>query len=80
MRDPRWVRAMRFGVLFVLTLFTVVPLYVMVVSSVKPLADVEGLFTFWPSVITVSPALSPWLTMASRPLVRAIVTGCSATV
>lgn len=63
MRDPQWVRAIRFLVLFVLTVFTVVPLYVMVVSSVKPLADVQGLFTFWPSVITFEPFVEMWRTV-----------------
>jgi multiple sugar transport system permease protein len=63
MRDPQWVRATRFLVLFVLTAFTVVPLYVMVVSSVKPLSDVQGLFTFWPSVITFQPFVEMWKTV-----------------
>src|SRR6476646_9828276 len=63
MRDPQWVRATRFLVLFILTVFTVVPLYVMVVSSVKPLADVQGLFTFWPSVITFQPFVEMWQTV-----------------
>src|SRR2546423_14745483 len=63
MRDPAWVKAARATVLVVLTAFTVVPLYVMLVSSVNPLKDVQGLFTFWPSVITVQPFVDMWRTV-----------------
>lgn len=63
MRDPAWAKATRIFVVVVLTLFTVVPLYVMVISSVKPLKDVQGVFTFWPSVITTQPFVDMWATV-----------------
>ena len=34
--------------------FTLVPLYVMVTSSLKPLADVQGEFTWWPTHLTIA--------------------------
>ena len=34
--------------LILLTIFTLLPLYVMVISSLKPLRDVQGAFTWWP--------------------------------
>ncbi|HKS44389.1 MAG TPA: carbohydrate ABC transporter permease [Amycolatopsis sp.] len=63
MRDAAWVRVTRVFVLVVLTVFTVVPLYVMLVSAVKPLRDVQSLFTFWPSVMTVQPFIDMWRTV-----------------
>src|SRR5438094_8908167 len=63
MRDTPWVRVARIAVIVVLTIFVVVPLYVMLVSSVKPLKDVQGLFTFWPSTITVQPFIDMWRTV-----------------
>jgi len=62
-RDPAWVRAVRIFVLVVLTLFVVVPLYVMLESSVKPLRDVQGVFTIWPSTITFQPFIDMWRTV-----------------
>ena len=48
MTRPR-LRGLRWVVLTLLAVFTMLPLYVMVTSSVKPLADVQGDFTWWPS-------------------------------
>jgi multiple sugar transport system permease protein len=63
MRDSGWVKSARVFVIVVLTLFTVVPLYVMLTSAVKPLRDVQGVFTLWPSVITVQPFIDMWRTV-----------------
>jgi multiple sugar transport system permease protein len=43
--------------------FTVVPLYVMAVSSVKPLRDVQGAFTWLPSRVTLRPFVDMWRTV-----------------
>jgi multiple sugar transport system permease protein len=62
-RDAGWVRASRITVIVLLTLFTAVPLYVMVISSVKPLRDVQGVFTVWPSSLTIQPFVDMWRTV-----------------
>jgi multiple sugar transport system permease protein len=50
-------------VLAALTVFTAVPLYVMVATSVKPLRDVQGPFTWIPSTVTVEPFVDMWRTV-----------------
>ena len=35
-----------------LCVFTLAPVYVMLSSSLKPLADVQGAFTWWPRHLT----------------------------
>jgi multiple sugar transport system permease protein len=47
----------------VLGLFTLIPLYVMVTSSIKPLGDVQGDFTWWPTHPTLSPFIDMWSTV-----------------
>ncbi|NRQ37807.1 carbohydrate ABC transporter permease [Nonomuraea sp. NN258] len=56
-------RAFRVVALAGLAAFTLVPLYVMVISSVKPLRDVQGPFTWWPSEITLTPYVEMWRTV-----------------
>ncbi|GHF41160.1 multiple sugar transport system permease protein [Amycolatopsis bartoniae] len=63
MRDSAAVRAVRVVVIVVLTVFVAVPLYVMLVSSVKPLRDVQGAFTVWPSKFTLQPFVDMWRTV-----------------
>jgi ABC-type glycerol-3-phosphate transport system permease component len=46
---------------------TAIPLYVMMGSSVKPLADVQGTFTWLPSQVTLKPFVDMWDTV---PLAR----------
>lgn len=67
MRDTRGFRFYRVLVLLVLAVFTIVPLYAMVTSSVKPLRDVQGAFTWWPSSLTTAPFVDMWTTV---PLAR----------
>jgi multiple sugar transport system permease protein len=50
-----------------LLLFTVLPLYVMLSTSVKPLGDVQDAFSWWPSTITFRPFVDIWSTV---PLAR----------
>jgi multiple sugar transport system permease protein len=57
----RWV------VIVVLGAFTVVPLYVMVTSSLKPLGDVQGDFHWLPTHVTIQPFIDIWSTV---PLAR----------
>ncbi|WP_377268031.1 carbohydrate ABC transporter permease [Peterkaempfera sp. SMS 1(5)a] len=55
-----WIR--RVG-LSLLGLFTAVPLYVMLSSSLKPLQDVQAAFTWIPSRLTLKPYLDIWTTV-----------------
>src|SRR5690348_12486810 len=56
----RWARRI---VLTFLTLFVLVPIYVMVSSSLKPLRDVQGAFTWLPSRPTIQPFIDMWSTV-----------------
>ena len=63
MAPPRsfiWTRRI---VLTVLTVFALLPLYVMVSSSLKPLQDVTGTFRWIPSPITFSSYVQMWQTV-----------------
>lgn len=60
----RWFR--RIGLMF-LTLFTGLPLYVVVSSSIKPLEDVQGTFSWLPNTMTLVAFRDTWTTL---PLAR----------
>src|ERR1700722_6853806 len=63
MAPPRsfiWTRRIVLGAL---TIFALVPVYVMVSSSLKPLQDVTGTFHWIPAHITFSPYLQMWQTV-----------------
>jgi multiple sugar transport system permease protein len=60
-------RVFRWCVVVVLSLFTLVPFYVMVTSALKPLGDVQGDFRWWPSHATLRPFVDIWTTV---PLAR----------
>jgi len=68
--EPRSFRVFRVVVVVGLGLFTVVPLYVMVTSAVKPLRDVQGAFHWWPTHPTLRPFIDIWSTV---PLARYFV-------
>jgi multiple sugar transport system permease protein len=81
MHDSTALRWTRRVILTLLTIFTVLPLYVMVVSSVKPLADVQGAFTWLPSHVTVQPFVDMWRTVPlGRYFLNSLVVSLSATV
>jgi multiple sugar transport system permease protein len=63
MRETRSSHVFRWVTIAVLTVFTVVPLYVMVTSSVKPLSEVQAAFTWWPQTITFQPFIDMWSTV-----------------
>jgi len=63
MRETRSSHVFRWVVIAFLTIFTVVPLYVMVTSSVKPLSEVQAAFTWWPQNITFQPFIDMWTTV-----------------
>ena len=62
-----WTRRI---VLSLLTIFAVLPVYVMISSSLKPLSDVTSSFHWIPQRITVSPYIDMWRTV---PLARYFV-------
>ncbi|WP_181774205.1 carbohydrate ABC transporter permease [Amycolatopsis pittospori] len=63
MSEPRWVPWARRFVLGFLALFTLVPLYAMVSSSLKPLGDVQGKWEWFPTTLTIQPFFDIWDTI-----------------
>ncbi len=74
----RWARPITLGLLVI---FTVLPLYVMVVSSIKPLEDVQGAFAWIPTHVTLRPFVDMWDTVPlGRYFVNSLVVSLAATV
>ena len=67
MHEPVWFRWARVVVLTLLGLFAIMPVYVMLSASLKPLGDVQGAFRWVPTHLTVSPFIDMWRTI---PLLR----------
>jgi len=67
MIESRAFKVSRVIVLTLLTLFVLFPLYVVVSTSIKPLSDIGGQFTWIPSTITLQPYIDMWNTV---PLLR----------
>jgi len=63
MHEPTWFRWARVVVLTLLGLFALMPVYVMLSASLKPLSDVQGAFRWLPSHLTVSPFIDMWQTI-----------------
>jgi multiple sugar transport system permease protein len=63
MSEPRWLRITRVVVLTGLSLFTLVPIYAMATSGLKPLRDVQGPFRWFPSHLTGRPFVDMWRTI-----------------
>jgi multiple sugar transport system permease protein len=62
-RETNGSKAFRVIVVSLLTVFTVVPIYVMTTSAMKPLSDVQGPFTWWPTSVTFAPFIDMWKTV-----------------
>ncbi|MDF8264955.1 carbohydrate ABC transporter permease [Luteipulveratus flavus] len=67
MREPVSFRVFRWVVVLVLGAFTLIPLYVLLSSSLKPLGEVQGEFRWWPEHPTFRPFVDIWSTV---PLAR----------
>src|SRR5690606_41630460 len=67
MRETLGEKIFRVIVLAGLSVFVLLPLYVMVATSLKPLGDVQAGFTWFPSRITFEPFVEMW---SSVPLAR----------
>ncbi|MFD5328376.1 carbohydrate ABC transporter permease [Streptomyces sp. NPDC127092] len=78
-----WTRRI---LLTLLTGFVLLPVYVMVSSSLKPLEDVSGKFRWWPSGLTLRPYADIWRTVpladyfVNSLIVAGAATVCSVTV
>ena len=63
MHEAKSFKVFRWVVVAVLGAFTVIPLYVMVTSSLKPLGDVQGDFHWLPTHPTFQPFIDIWSTV-----------------
>ncbi|WP_327391035.1 carbohydrate ABC transporter permease [Streptomyces microflavus] len=73
-----WTRRI---VLTLLAGFVLLPVYVMVSSSLKPLQDVSGKFQWIPSTLTIQPYFDIWETVPlARYFVNSLIVALSATV
>ena len=69
-----------FGLAF-LSIVVLVPLYVVVTTSLKPLADVQGAFTWIPSNFTIKPYFDIWETVPlAQYFKNSLIVTCSATI
>jgi multiple sugar transport system permease protein len=79
MREPRWVMVVRVFVLGGLALCTLVPIYAMITSAIKPLSDVQGPFDWIPSHVTLRPFVDIWHTVPlAHYFVNSVVVSASA--
>jgi multiple sugar transport system permease protein len=63
MREPTWFKWARVVGLTFLTLFALLPVYIMLSSALKPLRDVQGTFHWVPQHLTVQPFIDMWHTI-----------------
>ena len=81
MRETRGFRIARAITLTLLTLFVVVPLYVVVTTAFKPLSDVAGGFTWIPRAFTIEPFVDMWSTVPlAHYFGNSLIVTCAATV
>ncbi|XAS64488.1 carbohydrate ABC transporter permease [Micrococcaceae bacterium Sec5.8] len=81
MRETNGSKVFRAIVVSLLTVFTVVPVYVMVTSAMKPLSDVQGAFTWWPTTVTMAPFIDMWKTVPlASYFVNSVIVAGAATV
>ncbi|WP_351224512.1 carbohydrate ABC transporter permease [Streptomyces sp. NPDC002133] len=77
-RSFQWIRAVFLGLL---TVFVLLPVYVMVSSSLKPLQDVSDEFRWLPSTLTIRPYIDIWQTVPlARYFVNSLIVAGAATV
>jgi multiple sugar transport system permease protein len=63
MREPTWFKWARAIGLILLALFALIPVWVMLTSALKPLADVQDRFTWFPSHLSTKPFVEMWKTI-----------------
>jgi multiple sugar transport system permease protein len=64
-REAPSFRVFRWVVVVIIAAFTLLPLYTLVITSLKPLSDVSGssAFKWWPSHLTIRPYFDMWHTI-----------------
>lgn len=83
MIETRSFKVLRAIVLSLLSLWVVVPLYVVMSTSFKPLEDVSGVFDWIPETLTASPYIDIWTTVplakyfVNSLIVTSAATACS---
>ena len=81
MHDSRSFKTFRTVMIAVLATMTALPLYIMVTSSLKPLQDVRGAFSWWPSTLTFQPFVDMWTTVPlARYFVNSLIVSSAATI
>ncbi|MDX6740502.1 carbohydrate ABC transporter permease [Actinocorallia sp. A-T 12471] len=81
MSEPRWVSWARRLVLGFLALFTLLPLYAMLASSLKPLRDVQGDWHWIPTNLTFEPFVEIWSTIPlAKYFVNSLIVSGTATI
>ncbi|MFC8191938.1 carbohydrate ABC transporter permease [Cellulomonas sp. NPDC057328] len=81
MHDTRAFQVFRAVVVTVLAVVTLLPLYVMATSSLKPLQDVRGAFSWWPTNLTLQPFVDMWTTVPlARYFLNSLVVSSAATI
>ncbi|MGO2540726.1 carbohydrate ABC transporter permease [Specibacter sp. AOP5-B1-6] len=63
MHDTTGTKIFRVVTITALSIFTIIPIYVMVISGLKPLQDVQGAFSWWPERLTIQPYIDMWKTI-----------------
>jgi multiple sugar transport system permease protein len=63
MRETVGFKTFRVITVVVLSLFVLFPLYVMISTSLKPLQDVQGAFSWIPTTLTIQPFIDMWSTV-----------------
>lgn len=80
MRDTVAFKTSRAVVLGLLFTFCALPIYVILVSSFKPLQDVSGEWTWWPKNFTIEPYITMWRTVPlAQYFVNSVVVSLSST-
>lgn len=81
MRETSGSKIFRVIVLAFLSIFTAAPLYVMITSALKPLGDVQGNFTWWPTNLTIQPFIDIWTTVPlGEYFINSLIVSTAATV
>lgn len=81
MREAISFRVFRWVVVVVLAVFTLVPLYTMITTALKPLADVQRAFYWIPQHVTGKPFVDIWKTVPlARYFINSLIVCSAATV
>ncbi|MHA7268473.1 carbohydrate ABC transporter permease [Arthrobacter sp. HLT1-20] len=81
MHETTGTKVFRVLTLTLLSIFTIIPIYVMVISGLKPLQDVQGAFSWWPTTLTIQPYIDMWKTVPLADyFVNSVIVSSAATV